>query len=235
VKELIDEIGTVTLESKAAIEAAEAAYAALTDAQKALVTNYATLTAARAAYDQLVAEKEAADNKAAADTVIAKITAIGTVTLDSKATIEAAEAAYAALNDAQKVLVTNYATLTAARTAYDKLVADKEAAEKEAADKAAADAAIAKIEGIGTVTLESKLAIEAARVAYNALTAEQKALVSTEILLKLTNAEAALKALETPEEPPKTGDATMIVPVVLLIGLSVAGLAVVLTGKKRFF
>ena len=228
-------IGTVTLNSKTAIEDAEAAYAALTDTQKALVTNHDTLLAARAAYDQLVAEKEAADNKAAADAVIAKISAIGTVTLESKTAIEDAEAAYAALTDTQKALVTNYSALTAARAAYDQQVAEKEAADKAAADKAAADEAIAKIEAIGTVTLESKLAIEAARVAYNALTPEQKAMVSAQILLKLTNAETALKALETPEEPPKTGDTTMIAPVMLLLGLSVAGLAVVLTGKKRFF
>ena len=180
------------------------------------------------------AEKEAAD-KAAADAVIAKIAAIGTVTLNSKTAIEDAEAAYAALTDTQKALVTNYSALTAARAAYDQQAAEKEAADKAAADKAAADAAIAKIEAIGTVTLESKLAIEAARVAYNALTPEQKAMVSAQILLKLTNAETALKALETPEEPPKTGDTTMIAPVMLLLGLSVAGLAVVLTGKKRFF
>ena len=47
-------IGTVTTDSEAAIKAAEEAYAALTDAQKALVTNYSTLTDARAAYDALV-------------------------------------------------------------------------------------------------------------------------------------------------------------------------------------
>ena len=229
--ELINNIGTVTLDSKTAIESAEAAYATLTDTQKALVTNYNILTAARAAYDQL----KAAADQAAADAVIGKITAIGTVTLDSKEAIEAAEAAYASLTDAQKALVTNYATLTAARTAYDQLVAEKEAAEKEAADKAAADAAIAKINAIGTVTLESKLSIEAARVAYNALTEDQKALVSAEILLKLTNAETALKALETPDEPPKTGDTQMFVPAMLLLSLSVVGLAVVLTTKKKFF
>ena len=44
--DLIDAIGTVTLDSKTAIEAARAAYEALTDDQKALVTNYETLTAA---------------------------------------------------------------------------------------------------------------------------------------------------------------------------------------------
>lgn len=48
--DLIGAIGDVTWESGAAIEAARAAYDALSTAQKALVTNYGTLTAAEAAY-----------------------------------------------------------------------------------------------------------------------------------------------------------------------------------------
>lgn len=50
---LIAAIGTVTLDSKSAIDAARAAYDALTDGQRVLVTNYATLTAAEAAYAEL--------------------------------------------------------------------------------------------------------------------------------------------------------------------------------------
>lgn len=46
---LIDSIGTVTPESEGAITAARTAYDALTDAQKAQVTNYAVLTAAEEA------------------------------------------------------------------------------------------------------------------------------------------------------------------------------------------
>ena len=53
VSEKINAIGTVTLESKAAIEAARSAYDALTEEQKALVTNYETLTAAEQAYAAL--------------------------------------------------------------------------------------------------------------------------------------------------------------------------------------
>ncbi|MBE5927278.1 MAG: starch-binding protein [Lachnospiraceae bacterium] len=66
--EAIDAIGTVDLASGAKIEAAETAYAALSDTEKANVTNYATLTAARAAYDALVAEEESR-NAAAAGTL----------------------------------------------------------------------------------------------------------------------------------------------------------------------
>ena len=59
-------------------------------------------------------------NKAAADAVTAKISAIGTVayTAESKAKIDAARTAYDALTEAQKNLVTNYATLTSAESTY---------------------------------------------------------------------------------------------------------------------
>ncbi len=127
----IDAIGTVeyTEESKSKIDAARNAYNALTDAQKALVTNCETLTAAEASYAalQTQAEQEAAD-QAAADEVIGKIDAIGEVeyTEASKAKIDAAREAYNALTDAQKELVSNYATLTAAESRYAELKAAAE-------------------------------------------------------------------------------------------------------------
>jgi len=52
---LINGIGTVTTGSKAAIQSARTAYDALTDAEKALVTNYGTLTAAEASFAALTA------------------------------------------------------------------------------------------------------------------------------------------------------------------------------------
>ena len=139
---------------------------------------------------QDVADKATAD-KAAADPVIEQINAIGTVTLDSKTTIEAARAAYNALTADQKALVTNYETLTNAETALKAL---QDAADKASADKAAANAVAEKITAIGTVTLDSKTAIEVARAAYDALTDEQKALVAN--YETLTIAEASLKALQ---------------------------------------
>ncbi len=127
--EVIDAIGTVTLESEAAIIAAEEAYAALTAEQQALVTNYETLTTARATYDALVAaeEEKAEADAAAAAAVDELITAIGEVTLESGDAIVAAEAAYADLTDDQKALVTNYEALTTARATYDALVEDANA------------------------------------------------------------------------------------------------------------
>ena len=119
VQSKIAEIGEVayTEASKAMIDAARAAYNALTDAQKALVENYGTLTAAETRYAALAADR------AAANAVQGKIAEIGEVTYTeaSKAKIDAARAAYNALTDAQKALVENYGTLTAAETRYAEL------------------------------------------------------------------------------------------------------------------
>lgn len=188
----IDAIGTVTLEDEATITAARTAYDTLTNGQKALVTNYETLTTAETKLAELKeAAAQAAADKAAADAVIEKINAIGTVTLEDEAAIAAARAAYNALTDAQKALVTNYETLTAAEA---ELAVLKEAAAQAVADKAAADKVIEKISAIGTVTLESENAITVARTAYNALTDAQKALVTN--YSALTTAEATLAELQ---------------------------------------
>lgn len=54
VEKLISKIGTVTLNSKSAIESARTTYNALTDKQKALVTNYELLTVAESTYAELL-------------------------------------------------------------------------------------------------------------------------------------------------------------------------------------
>ena len=204
----INAIGTVeyTDACKALIDAAREAYDALTDAQKALVSEETlkVLTDAEAAYAELkAAAEQAAADQAAADAAIAKINAIGTVeyTDACKALIDAAREAYDALTDAQKALVSEETlkVLTDAEAAYAEL---KAAAEQAAADQAAADAVIAKINAIGTVeyTDACKALIDAAREAYDALTDAQKALVSEETLKVLTDAEeeyARLAAIAT--------------------------------------
>ena len=159
VKELIDAIGEVTLESGDAIDAARAAYDELPEAKKALVDNYEKLTAAEEAYTALV-------DAAAAKAVDDLIDAIGEVTLESGDAIKAARAAYDALTDTQKELVKNYEELTAAEEAYANLV-----------DAAAAKAVDDLIDAIGEVTADSGDAIKAARAAYDALTDTQKELV----------------------------------------------------------
>ena len=189
VKELIDAIGEVTLESGDAIDAARTAYDKLPEAKKVLVDNYEKLTAAEEAYTALV-------DAAAAKAVDDLIDAIGEVTLESGDAIKAARAAYDALTDTQKELVKNYEKLTAAEEAYTALV-----------DAAAAKAVDDLIDAIGEVTLESGDAIKAARAAYDALTDTQKELVknyekllAAEELYEELTASAAAIAQKAAEE-----------------------------------
>ena len=195
----ITAIGNVeyTETCKDKIDAASSAYNALTDDQKALVTNLDVLTTAKQTYDNLkaAAEKLAAD-KAKAEPVIAKINAIGKVeyTDACKNKIDEANNAYNALTTDQKALVTNLGVLTTAQQTYDNL---KAAAEKLAADKAKADAVIAKISAIGKVeyTDACKGKIDEANKVYNALTADQKALVTNlDVLNKAQQTYESLKA-----------------------------------------
>ena len=151
--ELINAIGEVTLDSGNAIAIARDAYDALPDDQKADVTNYATLLEAESTYSALQVEY--------VETLINKI---GVVTIDSGDAISAARDAYDALTDTQKVQVGNYASLTAAEVRYAEIMEDM----------AAAGAVDDLINAIGTVTLESKGAIAAARSAYDDLTYAQK-------------------------------------------------------------
>ena len=104
-----------------------------------------------------------------------------------KNAIEAARAAYDALSTADKALVTNYSTLTAAEAAYQKT-----------AKQDGVDFAIGKIDAIPSTiayNTDCKEAIEDARATYNALDDEQKTMVPTEELKKLTDAETAYAAL----------------------------------------
>ena len=128
--------------------------------------------------------------------VIAKISAIGTVeyTDACKIKIDDASTAYDALTDTQKALVTNLDVLTMARQTYEDL---KAATEKLAADKAKADAVIARINAIGNVeyTEACKGKIDDASTAYDALTDDQKVLVSNiEVLTTAQQTYNTLKA-----------------------------------------
>ena len=107
----IDAIGTVELTQhcKDFIEGSRAAYNALTDEQKAQITNYSTLTDAEAQWAALVAEA-----KPYADAVVDLINAIPNpvvYTQECKDAIDAAQDAYDALTDGQKMFVSNYETL----------------------------------------------------------------------------------------------------------------------------
>ncbi len=97
-----------------------------------------------------------------------------------KDAIDAARAAYDALTpEMLKQLVSNYATLTAAETTYANLK-----------DVAAVEAKINNIPQPVELTLATRDSIESARAAYEALTADQQALVTN--YQTLLDAEAAL-------------------------------------------
>ena len=214
VKELIDAIGEVTLDSGDAIDAARAAYDELPEAKKALVDNYEKLTAAEEAYTAMV-------DAAAAKAVDDLIDAIGEVTLESGDAIKAARAAYDALTDTQKELVKNYEKLLAAEELYEELMASaaaiaqkaaeeakqaqeeaeaaqkaaEEAAEAAKAAQEAAEAAAAKAGENNAAAEEARKAAETAQAAAEAAQAKAEEAQKKAEEAK-TGAEAARKAAE---------------------------------------
>ena len=214
VKELIDAIGEVTLDSGDAIDAARTAYDKLPEAKKALVDNYEKLTAAEETYTALV-------DAAAAKAVDDLIDAIGEVTADSGDAIKAARAAYDALTDTQKELVKNYEKLLAAEELYEELTASaaaiaqkaaeeakqaqeeaeaaqkaaEEAAEAAKAAQEAAEAAAAKAGENNAAAEEARKAAETAQAAAEAAQAKAEEAQKKAEEAK-TGAEAARKAAE---------------------------------------
>lgn len=184
--DLIDKIGNVTYtdECKQKIDAARKAYDALSQAEKDKVTNYKKLTDAEKKYDDL----KLADDKAQAKKVDDLISKIGNVTLNSGAAINAAWDGYNNLTLTQKSYVTKLSTLQEATQKWNQLKADE---------------VIKLIDKIDDpVTEKSKAGIDAARKAYDALTKDQKNLVTN--VKKLTDAEAAYaKLTATPEDKEK--------------------------------
>ena len=119
-------------------------------------------------------------------------------------------------------------------------------------DQSAANEAINLINGIGTVTKNSKDKIDAARKAYDGLTEDQKKLVPDSVLKTLTDAEAAYAKLTKPGAKPgkpststdtkkddgktvksgQTGDAGIVLYAAMGL-LSLTGGALVLGKKKK--
>lgn len=119
-------------------------------------------------------------------------------------------------------------------------------------DQSAANEAINLINGIGTVTKNSKDKIDAARKAYDGLTEDQKKLVPDSVLKTLTDAEAAYAKMTKPGTKPgkpststdtkkddgktvksgQTGDAGIVLYAAMGL-LSLTGGALVLGKKKK--
>lgn len=189
--DLINKIGTPTLNSDAAINAAWDAYNSLTADQKKLVTNLSTLQNATQKWNQLEAEE--------VSKLIDKID--DPVTKQSKTVIGQARSAYDKLSDDQKKLVNNYKKLTDAETALAKLNATEE-------DKKKAQEVIDRIKKLTNVTLDSEKDIQDARKAYDALSDLQKKLVENYDVLEAAERKLALlKAMGKVGEPyTATGD-----------------------------
>lgn len=135
-QDLIQGIGTVTLESKEAIEKAEDAFAKLTKSEKESISDSAAvLTDARKAYDTLEKQAKIDNVIALIDDVVASIDATdGLVTLESADIINAAGDAYNKLSEEDKAKVTNSSKLELAQIGLgvvlmgeeEKLKAEKE-------------------------------------------------------------------------------------------------------------
>ena len=113
--QLIDDIGMVTLDSRNAIEAAEAAYEKLPEKAKAMVVNHNQLVTARRIYDSL-------DYNRMVATAIELINKIGTVNLMSGEKIMEAQDMFNRLTEQQKKEVTNADKLKSAIEKYFKMI-----------------------------------------------------------------------------------------------------------------
>ncbi len=135
-------------------------------------------------------------DKGVAEEVEKLIDAIGTVTLNSKDKIAAAREAYDALTYTQKQMVDNYANLTTAESKLAQLQKEE--------DKKAAQKVVDMIDDLDSNSATFEKDVETAKEAYDALTAEQKSLVSnyeklTDALKKLAD-EKDIEAAETVEK-----------------------------------
>lgn len=168
VMDMIGYIGAVNYDSmsQTMINLARGAYDALTETQKAKVTNYAVLTDAENTYNGL-----------AAAYVTELIAAIGEVTEEdvSRYAIEDARMAYDALTDAQKSRMASeqMTFLENAENTYYTMITDAKTAEKICQ-------VIRQISAIGDIRPDEvcENRILSAEAAYEALTAEQQDLVS---------------------------------------------------------
>lgn len=191
VKAAINQIpADVTLDAEDSVTSAREKYDQLTQDQKNLVDNYQKLTDAESTIEAL--KKEQAENQAAAQKVTDLINALpDTITLENKAAVEEARAAYDALNDKAEAMVSSQTVskLTSAESKIAQL-------EKEANDLKEASKVINQINalpGVNDIELEDEAEIVAARAAYDGLTDDQKAIVEKEGAVKtLANAEKKL-------------------------------------------
>ena len=167
---LINSIGEVALtdEVKARIDEARTSYDGLTDSQKLLIENYDVLIDAEEEYATILGYKQKGE---AVDQKIDEIGAL-VYTSECKAKIDAAKVIYKILPAEAKAFVTKYEILDSLDESYKRI-----------------DSVYKIIASIDKVELNNKSSqeIQNAKLAYNALSEEEKALVTNKDIL--TNAE----------------------------------------------
>ena len=186
VERLIDAIGTVAVgnDYNVEIEAARAAYNALSPQNKEKVSNYDKLTAAEAAYANIAVE--ALQNRI--NNLAAPSSASGREAMEALlGEYESVSAAYGALDEGQKGQITGYGKVTEGIAALQDMLRPYDLADM-----------IDALPASGWTSSDHS-DISAAKQLYNSLTAEQKAVLTQEQTAKL---EAAIAYYD--EEMAKT-------------------------------
>lgn len=140
------DIDAVTLDDSEKVQMLLNAYAAFSDEEKAAVTGYDNLLAAKAKIEKL--EKEAAVTALVAD--IDKLPDTDKLTTANKAAVSALQTRYETLDDESQKLITNYSKVTDAAARIEEIETYMEEVE---------DLIEEKLSGI-TITLESKSIIQ---------------------------------------------------------------------------
>lgn len=188
----LPELNDLSVMDEDDVKAARAAFESLTEDQKSYVSN-TTLNKLKEAEKQmsaLIAQAEHEANQSIANSVADKINALpGIIDLNSKADIEAARNAYNSLSEAQKALVAPE-VLTKLNQAEEEVIR----LEKIENDKASAKKVNDMITALpDNLTISDSTNVEEAIRSYNALTENQKQLISVEIKEKLFKAQEDMK------------------------------------------
>lgn len=173
--EKIDDIGEVTIDSKEEISKAKKVYDELSEDQKKLVNNYQTLESSEKQFETVQVQ-----------TLVTRIDALDKsvpISKDMKQELTSIQTNYSALNETQKVNVTNFSE-------YQKIY--------ESYREKSVTQCIEKIDAIGEVTLENTAPLDEASAAYTCVFSDDTKKVSN--LAILTNAQNTLNGLKKAEE-----------------------------------
>lgn len=223
-EELIAQIGTLTLDSEEALLAAEKAYNALTSKEQLGISESAAkLKTYRKEYDEKIKPMnsfiESVD--AIGEVTLNSSSALATAqVISNKLSAEQKQELKAycdkltkakidyltlALDDIGEVTLDSESKIATARNAYNSLTVDEKKQTTELGNRLTqaieafhAVKVIASIDAIGTVTLDSKDAIQNAATMYDGLTSSEKALVTNHS--KLENALTKYNSLVDAEE-----------------------------------